>query len=49
MTPRTRTPSVRSLLFAMKGSIIPVIWPRVLYTMLLSLVVVWVDIRYLFG
>src|ERR1700754_3428127 len=46
MTPRTRTPSVRSLLFAMKGSIIPVIWPRVLYTMLLSLVVVWVDYHF---
>lgn len=40
---RSRTPSVRSLLFAMQGSIIPVIWPRVLYTMLLSAAVVWID------
>lgn len=32
--------SVTTLLFASKGSIVPVIWRRVLYTMLLSLVVV---------
>jgi len=32
--------SVWTLLFALKGSIIPVIWPQVLYTMLLSLAVV---------
>ncbi|MBB3226611.1 putative membrane protein [Luteibacter sp. Sphag1AF] len=40
MIARTRTPSVASLLFALKGSIIPVIWPRVLYTILFSLLVV---------
>ncbi|PNS09484.1 bestrophin family protein [Solilutibacter silvestris] len=32
--------SVMTLLFALKGSILPVIWPQVLYTMLLSLAVV---------
>lgn len=35
-----KTHSVTTLLFALRGSIVPVIWPRVLYTMLLSLVVV---------
>ncbi|WP_267221560.1 bestrophin family protein [Dyella silvae] len=37
--------SVFTLLFALKGSIIPVIWPRVLYTMLLSLAVVIAEQR----
>ncbi|GLQ97663.1 bestrophin family protein [Dyella mobilis] len=32
--------SVTTLLFALKGSIVPIIWPRVAYTMLLSLAVV---------
>lgn len=35
--------SVTTLLFAMKGSIVPIIWPRVLYTMLLSLAIVVAD------
>lgn len=35
-----RTHSVTTLLFAMKGSVVPIIWPRVLYTMLLSVAVV---------
>lgn len=34
-----------TLLFAMKGSIIPAIWPQVLYTMLLSLAVVAAEHR----
>jgi ion channel-forming bestrophin family protein len=38
-----KTHSVTTLLFAMKGSIIPIIWPRVLYTMLLSVAVVLLD------
>jgi ion channel-forming bestrophin family protein len=38
-----KTHSVTTLLFAMKGSIVPIIWPRVLYTMLLSLAVVVAD------
>ncbi|QNP40706.1 bestrophin family protein [Lysobacter solisilvae (ex Woo and Kim 2020)] len=42
--PRNAT-SIFTLLFALKGSIIPVIWPRVLYTMLLSLAVVATDLR----
>jgi putative membrane protein len=37
--------SVTTLLFAMKGSIVPVIWPRVLYTVLLSVVVVFAEHR----
>jgi putative membrane protein len=40
MIVRSRTPSVSSLLFSLKGSIIPVIWPRVLYTVVLSALVV---------
>jgi len=39
----THSHSVRTLLFALKGSIIPIIWPRVLYTVLLSLAVVLAD------
>ncbi|KRE89015.1 bestrophin [Frateuria sp. Soil773] len=35
-----QTHSVATLLFALRGSIVPIIWPRVLYTMLLSLAVV---------
>lgn len=35
-----KTHSVTTLLFALRGSIVPIIWPRVLYTMLLSLAVV---------
>ncbi|GFZ87732.1 bestrophin family protein [Dyella caseinilytica] len=35
--------SVTTLLFAMKGSIVPIIWPRVLYTMLLSVAIVVAD------
>lgn len=38
-----KTHSVATLLFAMKGSIVPIIWPRVLYTMLLSLAIVVAD------
>jgi ion channel-forming bestrophin family protein len=38
-----KTHSVTTLLFAMQGSIIPIIWPRVLYTMLLSVAVVLLD------
>jgi putative membrane protein len=37
--------SVITLLFALKGSIIPVIWPRVLYTMLLSSAIVIAEQR----
>ena len=37
--------SVWTLLFALKGSIVPVIWPQVLYTMLLSLAVVVAEYR----
>jgi len=44
---RSRTPSVRSVLFALNGSIVPVIWPRVLYTLILSAIVVWVDFHVL--
>lgn len=43
---RTRTPDLRSLLFSLsgvRGSIVPMIWRRVLYTILLSLVVVLLD------
>jgi putative membrane protein len=36
----THSHSVATLLFAMRGSVIPIIWPRVLYTVLLSLAVV---------
>ena len=43
MTVHSRTPSVRSILFTLNGSIIPVIWRRVLYTVLLSVAVVWAD------
>jgi ion channel-forming bestrophin family protein len=35
-----KTHSVTTLLFALKGSIVPIIWRRVAYTMLLSLAVV---------
>ncbi|SKB26503.1 bestrophin family protein [Luteibacter sp. 22Crub2.1] len=45
---RTRTPSLRSLLFSLSGvngSIVPMIWRRVLYTVLLSLIVVLLDHR----
>lgn len=37
--------SVATLLFALRGSIVPIIWPRVLYTMLLSLAVVMAEQR----
>lgn len=37
------THSVTTLLFASKGSIVPIIWRRVLYTMLLSLAVVMAE------
>lgn len=37
--------SVTTLLFAMKGSVVPAIWPRVLYTVLLSVVVVFAERR----
>jgi putative membrane protein len=43
---RTRTPNLRSLLFSLSGvhgSIVPMIWRRVLYTILLSLIVVLLD------
>jgi putative membrane protein len=43
MTVHSRTPTVRSILFTLNGSIVPVIWRRVVYTMLLSVIVVWVD------
>jgi putative membrane protein len=43
MTVHSRTPTIRSILFTLNGSIIPVIWRRVVYTMLLSVIVVWVD------
>jgi len=43
MTVHSRTPTVRSILFTLNGSIVPVIWRRVLYTILLSVVVVWAD------
>jgi putative membrane protein len=39
------THSVTTLLFALKGSIVPIIWPRVLYTMLLSFAVVAAERR----
>jgi putative membrane protein len=44
----TRTPTLRSLLFdldGVRGSIIPLIWRRVLYTIVLSLAVVAVDLH----
>ncbi|RDI99031.1 bestrophin [Dyella solisilvae] len=37
--------SVMTLLFALKGSIIPVIWPRVLFTMLMSVMVILAEQR----
>lgn len=40
-----KSQSVWTLLFALKGSIVPVIWPQVLYTMLLSLAVVVAEYR----
>jgi len=43
MTVHSRTPTVRSILFTLNGSIVPVIWRRLLYTILLSVVVVWAD------
>jgi len=46
MSSRTRTPGLRSLLFAYRGTIMPVIWRRVLYTVLLSLVVAVLDLHY---
>ncbi|MGN6480461.1 bestrophin family protein [Luteibacter sp.] len=46
MTSRTRTPGLRSLLFAYRGTIMPVIWRRVLYTVLLSMVVAVLDLHY---
>jgi ion channel-forming bestrophin family protein len=46
MPPRTRTPGLRSLLFAYRGTIMPVIWRRVLYTVILSLVVAVLDLHY---
>ena len=45
MSTRSRTPSLRSLLFTLNGSIIPVIWRRVLYTVALSAIVVWMDVN----
>lgn len=47
MSTRSRTPSVRSLLFTLNGSIVPVIWRRVLYTVALSAIVVWLDVNVL--
>jgi len=46
MTPRTRTPGIRSLLFAYRGTIMPVILRRVLYAVALSLVVAVLDLKY---
>lgn len=43
--PHKTTHSVTTLLFAVKGSIVPIIWPRVVYTMLLSLAVVAAERR----
>lgn len=43
MSTRSRTPTVASLLFALNGSIVPVIWKRVLYTIALSVVVILID------
>lgn len=43
--PHKTTHSVTTLLFALKGSIVPIIWPRVVYTMLLSLAVVVAERR----
>ncbi|URX61932.1 bestrophin family protein [Luteibacter anthropi] len=46
MSTRSRTPTVASLLFTLNGSIVPVIWRRVLYTILLSVGVVWLDVHF---
>ncbi|UPG87998.1 bestrophin family protein [Luteibacter aegosomaticola] len=46
MSSNTRTPGLRSLLFAYRGTIMPVIWRRVLYTVFLSLIVAVLDLRY---
>lgn len=46
MASRTRTPGLRSLLFAYRGTIMPVIWRRVLYTVILSLIVAVLDLRF---
>jgi ion channel-forming bestrophin family protein len=46
MSSRTRTPGLRSLLFAYRGTIMPVIWRRILYTVVLSLAVAVLDLRY---
>ncbi|KJV25172.1 bestrophin family protein [Luteibacter yeojuensis] len=46
MSSRTRTPGLRSLLFAYRGTIMPVIWRRILYTVVLSLLVAVLDLRY---
>jgi putative membrane protein len=43
--PHKTTHSVTTLLFALRGSIVPIIWPRVVYTMLLSLAVVIAERR----
>lgn len=40
MITRPQNPSIRVLLFSLKGSIIPVIWRKVLFTMLISSAVV---------
>lgn len=43
--PHKTTHSVTTLLFALRGSVVPIIWPRVAYTMLLSLAVVAAERR----
>ncbi|HVI56175.1 MAG TPA: bestrophin family protein [Luteibacter sp.] len=45
MTVHSRTPTIRSILFTLNGSIVPVIWRRVLYTIVLSFIVVWADVH----
>ena len=45
-TQGTRTPGLGPLLFAYRGTIMPVIWRRILYTVVLSLVVAVLDLRY---
>jgi putative membrane protein len=46
MIVRPRNPnSPRTLIFTLNGSIVPVIWPRVLYTMLLAVLVVIAERR----
>ncbi|QDE39618.1 bestrophin [Luteibacter pinisoli] len=46
MPPSTRTPGIRSLLFAYRGTIMPVIWRRVAYAVLLSALVAVLDLKY---